>query len=351
MKKRLESELISIAHRILKLKNKSEVDQLYRETQKLYETLTVLKFYGDNYEQLKADVSKEDLQEKIENSLNEKPLKIVSKPKIVAEIPVEENLKQVQIEEVVETIEDEKLEDENLNQVQIEEEVVETIEDEKVEEENLNQVQIKDDLDFEAIFELAAETPVEENLKQVHKDENLNQVQIEKEITFEPVKQEPKQISFEDLLGQNYTEPIFDKPGNVATSISKIVEEVKEDVVNKVEIAKVQVDENLNQVQVVGNLNQVQVDENLNQVQIKTLNEKLSAGINVGLNDRIAFVKNLFADSNEDYNRVISQLNTFDTMQEAQEFIDDMVKPDYNDWSGKEEYQERFMEIIEKKFA
>ncbi len=342
MKKRLESELISIAHRILKLKNKSEVDQLYRETQKLYETLTVLKFYGDNYEQLKADVSKEDLQEKIENSLNEKPLKIVSKPKIVAEIPVEENLKQVQIEEVVETIEDEKLEDENLNQVQIEEEVVETIEDEKVEEENLNQVQIKDDLDFEAIFELAAETPVEENLKQVHKDENLNQVQIEKEITFEPLKQEPKQISFEDLLGQNYTEPIFDKPSNVATSISKIVEEVKDEVVNKVKIAQVQVDENLNQ---------VQVDENLNQVQIKTLNEKLSAGINVGLNDRIAFVKNLFADSNEDYNRVISQLNTFDTMQEAQEFIDDMVKPDYNDWSGKEEYQERFMEIIEKKFA
>ena len=50
MKKRLESELISIAHRILKLKNKSEVDQLYLETRKLYETLAVLKFYGDNYE-------------------------------------------------------------------------------------------------------------------------------------------------------------------------------------------------------------------------------------------------------------------------------------------------------------
>ncbi len=331
MKKRLESELISIAHRILKLKNKSEIDQLYKETQKLYETLTVLKFYGDNYEQLKATVSKEDLEEKLENSLNEKPVKIVSKFKIIAETPLEQNLKHVQIEEEVpvneeivnkeEILEEEQVSnDENLKQVQIEEEVVETIEDEKLEDENLNQVQIKDDLDFEPIFELAAETPLEE-------------VEIEKEITFEPLKQEPKQISFEDLLGQNYTEPIFDKPSNVATSISKIVEEVKEDVVNKFEIA------------------QVDVDDNLNQVQIKTLNEKLSAGINVGLNDRIAFVKNLFADSNEDYNRVISQLNTFDTMQEAQEFIDDMVKPDYNNWNGKEEYQERFMEIIEKKFA
>ena len=38
MKKRIEAELISIAHRILKLKNKSEVDQLYKETQKLSRT-------------------------------------------------------------------------------------------------------------------------------------------------------------------------------------------------------------------------------------------------------------------------------------------------------------------------
>ena len=59
MKKRLESELISIAHRILKLKNKSEVDQLYRESQKLYETLSVLKFYQDNFESVKSDVDEE----------------------------------------------------------------------------------------------------------------------------------------------------------------------------------------------------------------------------------------------------------------------------------------------------
>ena len=50
MKKRLEAELISIAHRVLKLKNKSEIDQLYHETQKLYEALTFLKFYCKNYE-------------------------------------------------------------------------------------------------------------------------------------------------------------------------------------------------------------------------------------------------------------------------------------------------------------
>ena len=44
MKKRLEADLISIAHRILQLKNKSDINQLYLETQKLYEKLTGFKF-------------------------------------------------------------------------------------------------------------------------------------------------------------------------------------------------------------------------------------------------------------------------------------------------------------------
>ena len=44
MKKKLEADLISIAHRILQLKNKSDINQLYLETQKLYEKLSVLRF-------------------------------------------------------------------------------------------------------------------------------------------------------------------------------------------------------------------------------------------------------------------------------------------------------------------
>jgi hypothetical protein len=69
------------------------------------------------------------------------------------------------------------------------------------------------------------------------------------------------------------------------------------------------------------------------------------------LNDRVGFVKYLFAESNEDYNRVLSQLNTFDTLEEAKNFVEDMVKPDYNNWQGKEDYAERFMEIVAQKFV
>ena len=47
MKKRLEADLISIAHRILQLKNKSDINQLYLETQKLYEK------FGDDFTESK----------------------------------------------------------------------------------------------------------------------------------------------------------------------------------------------------------------------------------------------------------------------------------------------------------
>ena len=84
--------------------------------------------------------------------------------------------------------------------------------------------------------------------------------------------------------------------------------------------------------------------------QKKSLNDKLQGDIQIGLNDRIAFVKNLFGGSQEDFNRVVSQLNSFKTLKEAKKFINKMVKPDY-DWTDKEEVEERFMSIVERKFS
>ena len=81
------------------------------------------------------------------------------------------------------------------------------------------------------------------------------------------------------------------------------------------------------------------------------MNDKLkSGGLQIGLNDKIAFIKHLFDGQNEDYERVISQINTSTTLQEAEDFIHQLVKPDYNNWEGKGEYEERFLEIVEGKF-
>lgn len=316
MKKRLEAELISIAHRVLKLKNKSEIDQLYHETQKLYEALTVLKFYGDNYEQVKSDISNEDIEEKIESFVENKT--VVATPKVVVEeiaTEVEEQKEEIvaEVEEVVEQEIVTASEETEVQEEAVEEEpvIVGEItleEEEEIEEEEVPVGEAKSDLDFEPIFELAAETPVET-------------VEIGEPKVEEP-KKETQQISFEDLLGQNYTEPVFVKPNDVTlpTSKKEVFEKSDDIIVDRFE------------------------------GKTPSLNDKLSKTINIGLNDRMGFVKFLFADSNEDYNRVLSQLNTFSTFREAKDFIDEIIKPDYNNWVGADDYADRFIELVEKKF-
>ena len=82
----------------------------------------------------------------------------------------------------------------------------------------------------------------------------------------------------------------------------------------------------------------------------KSLNDSLSqTQIQIGLNDRIAFVKHLFEGSQADFNRVLSQLNSFSTEDQAKHFINATVKPDYN-WADKLDYEERFMSLIERRF-
>ena len=86
--------------------------------------------------------------------------------------------------------------------------------------------------------------------------------------------------------------------------------------------------------------------------QVKSLNDKLvEKELKIDLNNRLAFVKHLFNDNMEDYNRVLSQLNTIDSEERCMAFIENMVKPDYNNWEGKEEYEERLLALIARKFS
>jgi phage-related minor tail protein len=82
----------------------------------------------------------------------------------------------------------------------------------------------------------------------------------------------------------------------------------------------------------------------------KSLHDRLAANnLSFGLNDRLAYVKNLFDGSTEDFNRVISQLNTFSNWEEADVFINEMVKPDY-DWDEKSAVVERFLQHVKMRF-
>ncbi len=82
----------------------------------------------------------------------------------------------------------------------------------------------------------------------------------------------------------------------------------------------------------------------------KSLNDVVKTGLNIGLNDRLAFIKHLFNDKADDYAKVLSQISTMQSFDEADTFIKGKVKPDYNYWLNKEEYAERFMAVVEKRF-
>ena len=83
----------------------------------------------------------------------------------------------------------------------------------------------------------------------------------------------------------------------------------------------------------------------------KSLNDRLAGNaLKFGLNDRIGFVKDLFDGSAEDFNRVVSQLNTLGSLSEAQEFLDTHVAPEYH-WADYQETAERFMAAVEQRFA
>ena len=306
MKKRLEADLISIAHRILQLKNKSDINQLYLETQKLYEKLAVLRFVDDHFGDSKPTIGQAEIEAKIATAFeaieNEEPVAITIEE---IEIPELETIPELILEE-----EEQEEITEMEEPVFEEEEDLETLEDEiedEVEEEEI-------EAPFVPAFELEKEEEVEE------------------EIIEEAPKQEAVQISFEDLIGGDFSEDLFVKVES--TAFETPIEAEPE---SAIENATLELDE-------------IALPKEVEESKLVTLNEKLAKGINIDLNDRIAFTKHLFGNDPEDYNRVLNQLITFNTFYETRDFIRDMVKPDYNNWEGKEEYEERFMEIIEKKF-
>ncbi|WP_396602510.1 hypothetical protein [Algibacter sp. R77976] len=247
MKKKLESDLVSIAHRILKLKGKEDVIKMHAEVSALYEKLSVLKFAHENVEgDLPTIGSDSSFFDMLDSAFNNK---------------VSDN-------------------------IEVEDKIYVNL----------------DDVEQDDIME-----PVMNKIKDMvaHMPEDDEEIDIVKQETTpkEPIKKH----NLEDITAGFEDIPIFDpvsKSQNGATNGKT------------------------------------------------SLNDKLKVGgLNIGLNDKIAFIKHLFDGKSEDYDRVLSQLNTFVTYANAKNFIVEMVKPDYNNWEDKEEFEERFMQIIEAKFS
>ena len=315
MKKRVTAELISIAHRILKLKNHSETVQLQQEAKNLYDQLTILRFYEENFEMVKNEISEEVLEAKLEG----RQADVFEQPIAVVEEVAPANEESVVEEPIVE-----------------EKTPATPMEEEKI---VVAELIVEDDEDEE---EEVLMTPMEEEI-------------IEEEPVAEtPKAEEPaKQISFEDLLVHDYQELDFVKVEDVPAEVANVVEAVFEAPTPVVEevIAEVQPEPVAETSKVLEEEVKATFEKVSQEPRISSLNDRLNKAISFGLNDRIGFEKKLFGGSSDDFNRVVSQLNTFDSFEEAKAFVDDFVKPDYNNWEGAEEFETRFMEIVEKKFS
>lgn len=314
MKKKLEADLMSIAHRVLQMKNKSDINQLCIETQKLYEKLSVLRFVEEHFGGAKPTIGQAEIVEKMRQFFEENHLSETKPIKVQDEIVVEEITQQEIVDEDIIVGEIENVSEEEIEEEEIEEEEIEEAREDVAEidfqEEEINieepaAIEESNVLGFMPAFELDIENEIEE-----------------------PKKSEAIQISFEDFLGGDYSDTLFVKADQIEETQTPISFEIPAS-------------------------DDFQEEETISEkmeTKATSLNEKLSKGINIDLNDRIAFVKHLFGNSDEDYNRVLNQIITYDNFEEAQNFIDDMVKPDYNSWKGKDDYSQRFIEIIEKKF-
>ena len=370
MKKKLEAELISIAHRILKLTNKSDINQLYLETQKLYEKLAVLKFVDDNFDGAKPTIGRAAIVSQIEEAFTNETIALqastMEAPLAAETIILEETTASNDAAVLQTSIHNEPIVEDQIAEEPLAEEI--STEEAIVAEVMAEEVHYESTIDEELIAEepevLVSEIYQEEEAKTAASEYNDDAISLlndeekkaiervtetsfsdftpafeldnedeeDEEIAIieEPKRNKPSeavQISFEDLMGINYVETQFVKVDDVSFVSAPKITEFKE----KKEEQEVAVLEKA-------------------EPKAMSLNDRLSKGIHIDLNDRLAFTKHLFGNSPEDYNRVLNQLITFDTFGETRQFIEDMVKPDYNNWDGKDDYAHRFMEILEKKF-
>ena len=296
MHKKLASDLTSLAHSILQMKNKEDVFELKQKAYEVYEKLSVLAY--------------------VEEYINNTPNPLKSKEELLHDIVLAE---EKQKEEVL------------VNNLSVKETVVNDIKEEITE---VVEEEVK-----EAVQELNVEEPLEKGRVVHHLEEDLQ----------EQLEQEADEIAgniIEAIEEETIIEDIIEQPFDELEELLHGDSDVKNDVKDVGERKTPTLEDELQDTISVD----VMTDLFTKAEPKKTVNDYFQKTIQIDLNDRIAFVKHLFDGDQNDFNRVISQLNTFKTEKEAKKFISKMIKPDY-DWSAKEEYENRLLEIIERRFA
>jgi hypothetical protein len=331
MKKKIIADLTSLAHRILELNGKEEVHILQGVAKELYEKLTVMVYTEKHFSDIKPIAENSEIESKLEQAFEE-----ARKDVETLSLDVEQVMVKAQ-DEVREAFANNDLSD------------LFVPEQKDTREEILLP-------GISTIHKMVIEMP--DKVPHIPKPEHANQVvnRVKED------KNEERRDSYStttnsltDLVVQEEgRREDMDLPG--ITTIQKMVFEMPDEApeVPKIEPAEMKTYAKKDLQQLTADFQTMPVFERKSAIQEsdrpKSLNSKLNTGLKIGMNDRMGFVKHLFNGSNQDFNRVMSQFNTINSYEEAQNLINKMIKPDYNNWEGKESYEKRFLELIARNY-
>ena len=285
MHKKLAADLTSLAHSILQMKNKEDVFALKTKAHEVYEKLAVLAC--------------------VEEYFNNTPNPEYTKDELLDLVKKVDEKLDIEIE--IENIED----------------MTSSFSESEVDDPITKTEDLKDDEEQQLI---ESEDKVIESVEEDFVNEAI-------ELTLE---------------GDSASSNVQEEGDNLFSQSNEVIEEAIEDELETVEASNEEITLSLED-ELKDTIAADVVADLFENAPKKSLNDKVRDDIQIGLNDRIAFVKNLFGGSQEDFNRVVSQLNSFKTEKEAKKFINKMVKPDYN-WADNEDIEQRFMSIVERKF-
>lgn len=420
MKKRLEAELISIAHRILKLKNKSEIIDLQKECLNLYENLSILRFveqnYGDAYVEIPSDIE-DKIQAKIDNlSIEDAQITRIETPETTSPEVISEAISEtpmsneVTMEPNIETY-NPKAEQHIESEPETNNAFLTVIEPENpTESETLattpqtGTAEVTDDFNTDVLENISmvenqegVPTMTTEAIVEQEKAMDFNAIQPTFVQEAETLEMEPtptisedtfaietaetpkidpfegeslENISFNDTEEEEEEESVQDITPEIAEqTAAPITSEVSPETPKTVfdfdssfqefemQLSNAKPNQTLSMFDELP-LETTQKSETtptsefepVATPKVVSINDAVRKNFNIGLNDKIAFEFHLFGGRSEDFNRVLSQLNSFETFEQAKDFIINVVKPDYNNWMAKEEFENRFLEIIESKY-
>ena len=289
MKKVLEDELMSLAHRILKLKNRADIHELKEQSAVLYEKLSVLSFAEKHFEGLKPTIKKYDVEKSIEREyINE-----------------QENL---DYPDGTEYSEDQIYEH--------------------------NTEKIKD-----IVSQMPYESGQVDDLFGNQKDDSEPDLKGK----TKPKPQDDVQdfgVHFDDL--PNF-EPATEESGedNEKKNEPKSNDEQKA----KDDSSQQDADDDDDK-----DKDKPKRTMDLFSQPKKSLNDSLNKELKIGLNDRLSFVNQLFKGDTKAYEKFIKEIDALDNFEAVKSYLDQQIQDKYSYWKDKEDLANRLLHLIEKKF-